>query len=253
MKRSFLLLLAALIMLVAYSCKETTDPENNNNDPQDPEVPEVPEGPVVSKGAYKHVVIVGVDGAGAFFKDTPTPRLDEIFAGQATTLRSKTSYPTISAQCWASLLHGVLPEFHGITNDISENQKDGIQYPVRSPYPSIFRVAREVHPEAKLASFVSWFAINNGIIEHNLGVEMGETKDVDPEIARMTVQYLSDNAPMLLFVHFGSPDVVGEKQGFGTEAQLKAISDLDTYIGWMKSCWMVILLFVLQAQVRLVE
>ena len=197
------------------------------------DVPGEGEDPAGSKGAYKHVVIIGVDGAGAFFKDTPTPRMDEIFAGQATTLRSKTSYPTISAQCWTSLLHGVLPEFHCITNSISENKKDGIHYPVKSPYPSIFRVAREAHPEAKLASFVSWYAINNGMIEPDLGVEMGETKDVDPEIARMTVQYLSDNAPMLLFVHFGSPDVVGEKSGFGTAAQLQAISDLDTYIGWI--------------------
>lgn len=187
--------------------------------------------PAVSYGAYKHVVIIGVDGAGAFFNDTPTPRLDEIFEGQATTLRSKTSYPTISAQCWGSLLHGVLPEYHGMTNAITENKE--LKYPVLSPYPSIFRVAREACPEAKLASFVSWYAINNGIIEHNIGVEMGETKDVDPEIARMTVQYLSDNSPMVLFVHFGSPDVVGEKEGFGTAAQLQAISDLDTYIGWI--------------------
>ena len=229
-----------MIMLSAFSCETKTDPDNSDpgntevtqpEDPEDPDDPDKPGEPVVSKGAYKHVVIVGVDGAGAFFKDTPTPRCDEIFAGQATTYRSKTSYPTISAQCWTSMLHGVLPEFHGITNAIAEDK--GIQYPVKSPYPSIFRVAREAHPDAKLASFVSWYAINNGIIEHNLGVEMGETKDVDPEIARMTVSYLADNAPMLLFVHFGSPDVVGEKVGFGTDAQLKAISDLDTYIGWI--------------------
>ena len=142
---------------------------NNWNDGGDVSGEE-PEG---SKGAYKHVVIIGVDGAGAFFKDTPTPRIDEIFAGQATTLRSKTSFPTISAQCWASLLHGVLPEYHGMTNDITEDKT--LWYPVKSPYPSIFRVAREAHPEAKLASFVSWYAINNGMIEHNLGVEMGET------------------------------------------------------------------------------
>ena len=230
----------AALALLALSC----DPEIKNDNPgktdvpsenvppeEKPQDPEDPEVPVVSKGAYKRVVIVGVDGAGAFFKDTPTPRLDEIFASGATTLRSKTSFPTISAQCWASLLHGVLPEYHGITNDIAEDKT--LWYPVKSPYPSIFRVAREAHPEAQLASFVSWYAINNGIIEHNIGVEMGETKDVDPEIARMTVSYLSGNAPMLLFVHFGSPDVVGEKEGFGSSAQLQAISDLDTYIGWI--------------------
>ncbi len=233
MKKIFSLLIAALMVLAAYSCEkdpEPVDPDPGNKEEEVTPV-ETPETPLVSKGAYKHVVIVGVDGAGAFFKDTPTPRCDEIFAGQATTYRSKTSFPTISAQCWTSMLHGVLPEFHGITNDISEDKN--VHYPVKSPYPSIFRVAREAHPDAKLASFVSWYAINNGIIEQNLGVEMGETKDVDPEIARMTVSYLADNAPMLLFVHFGSPDVVGEKLGFGTDAQLKAISDLDTYIGWI--------------------
>ncbi|MBO4341014.1 MAG: alkaline phosphatase family protein, partial [Bacteroidales bacterium] len=225
MKRFFLLPVAVLALLSSFSsCGGKTGPEDVPPS-VDPDVP------VVSKGAYKSVVIIGVDGAGAFFQNTSTPRLDEIFAGQATTYRSKTSYPTISAQCWASMLHGVLPEFHGITNGISEDK--GIQYPVKSPYPSIFRVAREAYPDAKLASFVSWYAINNGIIEHNLGIEMGQTKDIDPEIARMTVQYLSDNAPMLLFVHFGSPDVVGEKEGFNTPAQLKAISDLDTYIGWI--------------------
>lgn len=224
MKRLISLSLAALTAL-AVSCNKGATSDDGGSTPAGPT------GPVVSKGAYKHVVIIGVDGAGAFFKDTPTPRLDEIFDGQATTLRSKTSYPTISAQCWASLLHGVLPEFHGMTNAITENKE--LAYPVKSPYPSIYRLARETHPEAQLASFVSWYAINNGIIEHNLGVEMGETKDVDPEIARMTVQYLSDNTPMLLFVHFGSPDVVGEKIGFGTPEQLRAISDLDTYIGWI--------------------
>ena len=220
--KHFIYLFYAALTVLAISCDKDI---KNDDSPEDPEVP------AVSKGAYKHVVIIGVDGAGAFFKDTPTPRIDEIFAEGATTLRSKTSFPTISAQCWGSLLHGVLPEYHGLTNAITEDER--LWYPVKSPYPSIFRVAREAHPEAELASFVSWYAINNGIIEHNLDVEMGETKDVDPEIARMTVQYLSGHAPMVLFVHFGSPDVVGEKDGFGTDAQLKAISDLDTYIGWI--------------------
>ena len=232
MKKWLFLPVAAMIALASFSCEKNTEtPATSDTTTDTTPEPDDPATPVPSKGAYKHVVIIGVDGAGAFFKDTPTPRLDQIFEVAATTYKSLTSFPTISAQCWGSMLHGVLPEYHGLTNAITEDRK--ITYPAKSPYPSIFRVAREAHPDAKLASFVSWYAINNGMIEHNLGVEMGETKDVDPEIARMTVQYLQDNAPMLLFVHFGSPDVVGEKQGFESEAQLKAISDLDTYIGWI--------------------
>ena len=228
MKKLFLLPVAVLALLSSYSCEQENVPVDKPGNTEE-EVTE-PE-KLASKGAYKHVVIIGVDGAGAFFKDTDTPRLDEIFSEGATTLRSKTSFPTISAQCWTSMLHGVLPEYHCITNSISEDR--GIHYPVNSPYPSIFKVAHEAHPDAKLASFVSWYAINNGIIEHNLGIEMEETKDDDQEIARMTVHYLLDNEPMLLFVHFGTPDVVGEKQGFGTEAQFKAISYIDALIGWI--------------------
>ena len=98
MKKFFLLPIAALMVLATFSCEkdpEPVDPDPGNKEEEVTPV-ETPETPIVSKGAYKHVVIVGVDGAGAFFKDTPTPRCDEIFAGQATTYRSKTSFPTIS-------------------------------------------------------------------------------------------------------------------------------------------------------------
>lgn len=91
MKRLSLLLLSALMMVAAFSCiteKTPTEPETQGTQetPEPPETQEPPETPtdpdesVASCGAYKHVVIIGVDGGGAFFKDTPTPRLDEIFA-----------------------------------------------------------------------------------------------------------------------------------------------------------------------------
>ena len=85
-------LFASLLISIA-ACTPKDDPENNvKPDPKpetDPPVPEV----VVSKGAYKHVVIIGMDGAGAFFKDTDTPRCDEIFRGQATTYKSRMALP----------------------------------------------------------------------------------------------------------------------------------------------------------------
>ena len=118
-------------------------PENTT-----PDAPQSPEHPSDDK-TYKHVVVIGVDGAGAFFKEADTPNIDRIFANGAVTYKCLASNPTISAQCWGSLLHGVTPVYHGITNSIAENTA----YPADSKFPSFFRVIRENDEKAVLASF----------------------------------------------------------------------------------------------------
>ena len=179
----------------------------------------------ITKGAYKHVFIIGVDGGGAFFKDTPTPRIDEIFKTGAVSYRTKTSYPTISAQCWGSMLHSVLPEFHRLTNGTVTSKP----FNPNSPFPSIFRIVKEARPDAKMASFCNWNPINVGIIEDNLGV----VKDTgnDPEVAAQVVKYIQNNDPTLVFVQFDSVDGAGHGSGYGSSKHLAAITAVDKLIG----------------------
>ena len=179
----------------------------------------------VSKGAYKHVVILGVDGAGAFFKDTPTPRCDEIFKDGAFTYTAQAQKPTISAQNWGAILHGVLPEFHGLTNAIVAS----CPYPLDSPFPSIFWVAREAWPNAALASFCVWDPVNYGIIENNLGIVEGTGSDAD--VTQKTVDYLDKNEPTLLFVHYDLADAAGHGHGYGSAEHLQSVTTADGYIG----------------------
>lgn len=221
--------LPALLLCILASCAPEVIPTPDNNDPDpatepttEPEVPEV----VVSKGAYKHVVIIGLDGAGAFFKDTDTPNCDAIFHDQATTYRCMVGMPSMSAQGWGSILHGVLPEYHGLTNDIISKTP----YPANSPYPSIFKVVRGAMPDAKLASFVEWNPINVGIVENGLDVEKGTGAD-DAEVCSRILAYLSGNAPTLMFVQFSSPDDIGESYGFGSDIYLATISTADALVG----------------------
>lgn len=179
-----------------------------------------------SKGAYKHVVILGVDGAGAFFRNTDTPHMDAIFADGAFTYGWKAVYPSISAQNWGAMLHGVLPEFHRLTNEIVASRP----YDPAGPYPSVFRVVREAMPDATLASFCNWAAVNVGIIEDGLGVEKWNGPN-DPAVAAEVVSYLGGRAPTLLFVHFDSCDAAGHRYGFGSPQHLAAISAVDGLIG----------------------
>ena len=179
-----------------------------------------------SKGAYKHVVIIGVDGGGYFFRSTPTPNMDAIFADGSITYDWRAVSPSISAQNWGSMLHGVLPEFHRLTNTIAASQP----YNPESPYPSIFRVVREALPEAVLASFCNWAAVNVGIIEDGIGVEKWNGPN-DPAVTDKVVSYLGGNAPTLLYVHFDSCDAAGHGHGYGSSEHLAAVSAVDGLIG----------------------
>ena len=66
---------------------------------------------------YSHVIVIGVDGAGSWFKNADTPFFDKIFADGAVTYSALSSKPTISAECWGSMLIGVGPEVHKLTNN----------------------------------------------------------------------------------------------------------------------------------------
>ena len=138
---------------------------------------------------YKHVFLIGVDGAGAFFRNTETPNLDAIFANGAVSYDVLTSNPTISAECWGSMLLGITPEVHGLTNSIVS----AVPYPTDGPFPSVFRVIREAMPDAELGAFSHWNPINSGIIEEGLGV----TKDTaaDAELTDKICAYLEKNSP----------------------------------------------------------
>ena len=174
---------------------------------------------------YSHVIVVGIDGAGAFIKNADTPCFDRIFASGAVTYDALASNPTISAECWGSMLLGVGPEVHKLTNEIVSKEP----YPVDAAFPSLFRRIREVRPEAELGSFCQWSPITRGIVEQNLGVEHATGLDtlLTPKICR----YIRSKLPEFLFIQLDSVDGAGHRNGYGTEKHLQRISEVDGYLG----------------------
>jgi len=142
------------------------------------------------------------------------------------TYEALTSIPTISGECWGSMLLGVGPETHGLNNEIVSTKP----YDVSSPYPSVFRVAREAMPEAQLASFSNWDPINRGIIEENLDVHK-ETGSGDAEVCEKLLAYLDANDPALLFVQFDEVDGAGHKFGYGAKMYYEKITEIDALLG----------------------
>ena len=179
----------------------------------------------VSHHIYDRVYLLGVDGAGNFFTQADTPNLDRIFAHGAVSHNVLTSMPTISAQCWGSMLLGVSPRSHRLTNSIV----DSFELPKSFPFPSIFQIARRAFPDAALSSVCNWNPINHGIIERDLGVRK-ETGN-DEEVGEKVIQTILEDDPKLLFVQFDSVDGAGHHYGYGTEGHLNQITVVDGIIG----------------------
>ena len=174
---------------------------------------------------YSHVIVIGVDGAGSWFKDADTPNFDEIFKNGAITYKALSSKPTISAECWGSMLIGVGPEIHRLTNSIVSN----VPYDVNSPFPSVFRRIREAFPDAVLGSFCDWNPITYGIVENNIGVSHATAHDT--ELTPIVCDYIIENKPDFLFVHFDSVDGAGHSTGYGLSAFIERIHEVDKLIG----------------------
>ncbi|WP_231571484.1 alkaline phosphatase family protein [Gordoniibacillus kamchatkensis] len=113
-----------------------------------------------------------------------------------------------------------------MTNDKAAQET----YPDDSPYPSVFRVARDAFPEAKLAAFSAWNPINHGIIESSIGVHKLSLKD--RELAQAAAAYIRENPDLkLMYVELDYPDAAGHQSGYNTPEQLRAIEEADENTG----------------------
>ena len=174
---------------------------------------------------FSHVIVVGIDGAGSFIKDAHTPEFDRIFAQGAVTHRALASNPTISAECWGSMLLGVGPEVHKLTNEIVSK----CPYPTNSSFPSLFRRLRQVHPEANLGSFCDWNPISTGIVEQDQDVTFCHAPDT--QLTPMICDYIQKSKPEFLFIQFDSVDGAGHRNGYGTPNHLQRITEVDALVG----------------------
>ncbi|MDY2888897.1 MAG: alkaline phosphatase family protein [Candidatus Caccosoma sp.] len=217
MKKKSILVLSSVLALV--SCSQNNTSSNNENTSSTVSENEVSE---TIDYSNRRVVIIGVDGAGHQFNDELTPKTLGIFKDYATSKKVLTSNPTISAQSWGSIMTGVMPSFHGFTNDSIKVNANSIY----EKYPTIFKLVRDTYNDATLASFCNWNAINVGIVEDKIGVYKATHSDDDVLTASINT-YLKENDPKLLFVQFDSVDHAGHGYGYASNTYYDALKAID--------------------------
>ncbi|MBR6557779.1 MAG: alkaline phosphatase family protein [Clostridia bacterium] len=218
----FIVSFILIICFVLFACSENK-PIENNPDTTDNTIAEVPKNN--ERKIYKHVLLIGVDGAGAYFKDADTPNLDRIFKDGNVTYDVRAEAPTYSFSNWISIFHGIESNVHKMYD------KTYVPYPSESDFPSIFRAILEQNPDASVTS-VAWDTLNVGLIEKDINVNKITTQGGDFFTVESVCQYLDNNgAPTFLFTAFGDVDVVAHDDSWGGAGHLGLIRNTDVLIG----------------------
>jgi predicted AlkP superfamily pyrophosphatase or phosphodiesterase len=192
--------------------------------------------PIPLEQRVPKVLLIGIDGVRPdVLADVATPNLDALAAGGWYTARTRTTTPSMSGPAWSSMLTGVWPEKHGVTdNDFTGRAYDS--------YPDFLTRIEQVRPELATFAVVDWLPLMqiegggptlSDLIDERVpldGYELGWS-EADTEAASEGVRRLSEGDPDALFVYLGNPDETShEQQSIGAEYR-DAIALADQHIG----------------------
>lgn len=179
------------------------------------------------------VIIIGVDGLSVDGVSTArVPRLRELMARSAWTLKARGVMPTLSSPNWASAINGAGPEQHGITSNGYFRHKVEFQ-PVclteDGKYPTVFGLLRAAYPASRIAVFHDWDGFADllekrapDVLRHVAGAA---------KTTAAAIAYWAANRPALMFLHLDNVDHTGHAHGWFSKEYYQAVADADGYVG----------------------
>src|SRR5262245_47107526 len=191
--------------------------------------------------ARPKVLYIGIDGTRFdAIEKADTPHLDElvkdgIYSDHCLILGDRyQKNDTISGPGWSSILCGVWADKHGV----HDNSFKGAKY---EQFPHLFARLKEVRPDAKTVSLVTWEPIHKLIVSKadvSLNYErkehgVADYDRYDSQAAAEAVKQLTDGNPDLLFLYIGQVDVAGHAHGFhpSVNEYVAAIERADKLVG----------------------
>lgn len=184
------------------------------------------------KPIAEHVVMIGLDGFGAYaYQQAEMPNLKKLASQGAWTLNSRTVLPSSSAVNWASMLMSSVPTLHGYTEwGSKEPEIPSAALSQYGKFPSIYTQIREQKPEAKTGVIYSWggiiYLLEKEIIDYVI-----PTQDNDDLTAEKAVEVITNHKPMFTFIHIDEPDGAGHNMGHDTPAYYEELKHVDQLVG----------------------
>ena len=197
---------------------------------------EEPPPPDAAGARVPKVVLIGIDGVRPdVLAEVATPHLDALAAAGTFTARTRTTTPSVSGPSWSSMLTGVWPDKHGVT----DNEFGGRRY---DAYPGFLTRVEEVRPELETFAVVDWvplMELDGGSTVVGPEVDRRELLDgyelgwaeADARATELAVEVLAGSDPDALFVYLGNPDESSHQAGSIDEEYREAIALADEHVG----------------------
>lgn len=190
--------------------------------------------PCNAKGKAKHVVLIGLDGWGAYsVPKADIPTIKQLMADGAYTLEKRSALPSSSAINWASMFMGVGTELHGYTTWGSKTPEiPSREVNERGIAPTIFSVLREQRPKAEIGCLYEWPGIKYLVDTLAMSYQYqtpGYAK-APTALCEAAEKYIIEKKPELLAICFEEPDHTGHTKGHDTPAYYQMLKELDGYV-----------------------
>lgn len=183
----------------------------------------------------KKVLVIGIDGVRPdVLAEVATPAIDTLAADGAYSDQVMTEAQTISGPGWSSILTGVWPDKHGVTN----NDFTGNNY---ATYPDFLTRLELIDRDFSTFAAVDWAPLSS---EVSGGPLISDTVDVklnfdgdelgyqegDSRSVAAAVRFLENQDPDAAFVYIGYPDVAYDNGGRSQE-YYQSIENADVHVG----------------------
>jgi predicted AlkP superfamily pyrophosphatase or phosphodiesterase len=177
---------------------------------------------VIGSEPVRKVLIVGWDGVrtDALFA-AHTPCIDSLLNHSYYNWSTDRGEYTVSVPGWSTILHGVWPSKHGLTdNTFSSNNYES--------YTDIFTLAKQLKPNLSVATLSNW----DDFLRITENENYAQRFDSDRDLKDDAVKLLNSCTPDIMVLHFDNPDAFGHDSGFSpiNQEYLNAISISDAYL-----------------------
>ena len=186
------------------------------------------------KWRAKHVVIIGIDGWGAYSvpKAEHIPNIRMLMEQGSYTLKKRSVLPSASAINWASMFNGAPTEMHGYTQWNSRRPEiPSMVENERQKFPTIFSILREQYPDVVTGCIAEWDGIKHVVDSAAIDFyDVVDEKD-NEHLTRLAESYIKERKPTLLAVCYDQLDHIGHQDGHDTPAYYKVLEHLDRQVG----------------------
>ena len=170
----------------------------------------------------RKILFVGWDGVRSdALLAANTPCIDTLLQSAYFNWHTDRGTYTVSVPGWSSILHGVWPEKHGLTDNTFKTSN-------YQSYPDIYTLARQFKSDLSLATLSNW----DDFLRITDNENFAQRYETDHDLKEATKYLLQDCTPDITVLHFETPDAMGHFSGFSPQnpEYLMGITVVDAYL-----------------------